>query len=424
MGTKTLKLIILLVLFAAHANTQDYIIGNPEPQGSRDAFGKWRVSTPTNLFDAQFNFDRQPLLFDTITVESGTSISYDGTNRCVDLSMSSTPTGGIVAMQSFEFIPYQPGKSQNIHISFNMQGGTTDVTKFAGLSDGDNGIEFILNGATPAVRILSLTDEGNQTVNQSSWNLDPLDGTGLSGLTLHTDSSQILVIDFQALYAGRVRIGFNIGGKTIYVHEFNHANGTLKPYIQTANLPIRVGMSSSATVSSDMTFICCSVTSEGGSQETYSVPFSTYTTVTAANGSDTHVISIEPDSLFKGFVNRVNFELESIDIAVTGSNPVVWKLCIGQDLTAKVVSDVNTTYSAMNKVTGTLSGTPVIVIAQGNIPSTSQAKTNINRKATSRLPITLDHEGNKRVLGRLTVLVQGVGGTSATNVALNWKEIR
>jgi hypothetical protein len=124
------------------------------------------------------------------------------------MTFSSTPTGGKAYMQSYEYIPYQPSKSQLVFITFNMVEDMPDVLKFAGLSDGNNGFEFQNNGGTYQFTIYSDTTLGDETVAQTDWNLDTLDGTGLSGITLDLTTTQIVVIDFQALYVGRVSSRF------------------------------------------------------------------------------------------------------------------------------------------------------------------------------------------------------------------------
>lgn len=417
--------ILISFLFTATLSFAQIYSALPEPSAARDAFQRWRVSNPETLFDAQLTYDLQPLLFDTITVGSNTSITYDDVNHVADMKFASSPTGSTVAMQSFEYIRYQPGKSQQVFVTFNMWGGQSNVVKFAGYSDGTDGIEFIMDGVTPKIRILSSTSESTETVTQASWNLDKLDGTGVSGDSLDLTKVQILVIDFQALYVGRVRVGFDIDGEISYAHEFRHANdGDQYPYFANANLPVRVGMSSSATVSDSLYFICSAVISEGGQEIVSGFPFSALATVTAANATDTHLLSLQPRTTFNSQINRTKFVLESIDITVTGASPVIWKLCVGQELTGASTSNVNATYSAMQTVTGTLSGSPAMVINQGVIPATAQVKSGLSKSTTVRVPITLDHEGAVRDLGRLTLLVQGIGGTSVTYGVLNWIEIR
>jgi len=389
-----------------------------------DAFGRLRVSNPTSLFDAQLTYNLSPLLYEAITAESGAAVAHDATNRMALMTLASAPNGGKAYMQTYEYFRYQPGKGNLCFITFNMKGGVANVQKFAGYSDGANGIEFLMNGTTPSIRILSDTGVGDVVVAQESWNLDTMDGNGPSGILLDFTKTQILALDFQALYVGRVRIGFDVSGMLYYVHEFNHANDEIAPYIQSANLPIRCGMTCTDTASTTMNFICCSVISEGGQEDNLGFLFSAEGTATAGNGADTHILSIQPKTTFNSITNRIKMVLESVDIIVTGNSPVLWKLCLGQALTSISLTDVNATYSGMQTVAGTLSSTPAIIVAQGYVGATATTKQAISKPTAVKYPITLDAAGAARDLGRITVLVQGIGGNSATRCVLNWKEIR
>jgi hypothetical protein len=175
-----------------------------------------------------------------------------------------------------------------------------------------------------------------------------------------------------------------------------------------------------------MNFICCSVISEGGQDDVTGYSFSQEATATAGNGTDTHILSIQPKATFNSIVNRSRFVLESIDFVVTGSNPITWKLVIGQALSGTTTMiDENATYSAMEyNILGTLSGSSAITIAQGFVAASAQAKQSTSTRVPFKYPITLNAAGTARVNGRLTVIVQGIGGTSATRCVMNWKEIR
>lgn len=392
---------------------------------SIDSFSRLRVSNPESVFDAQLTYNLQPLLFEQLTTGAGASIAHDATNRMATLTFASTATGGVCAMQSFEHFRYQPGKSQLVFVTFNMNGGVADVVKFAGYSDGSNGIEFLMDGTTPKVRILSDTTNGDQTVTQDDWNLDKLDGTGASGISLNLNYTQILVIDFQALYVGRVRIGFDVDGLVVYCHEFLHANLATYPYIQTANLPIRVGMTCTATVSTTMNYICSAVASEGGQEFNTGFHFETDASVTAGSGTRTHMMSLRPKTTFNSITNDTKLIVENIELLVTGNNPILWELCIGQALTTPTYADVNATYSSTEKDTaGTLSGSPAIVIASGFVGASASQKGTFTAKIGSNYPITLTAAGAVRDLGTLTLLVTGLGGTTACRAALGWKEVR
>lgn len=80
-------------------------------------------------------------------------------------------------MQTYTYFRYQPGKSQQIFVTFNFVEAKANALKFAGYSDGVNGIEFQNDGTNNKVVIYSSTTNGNQSVTQANWNIDKLDGT-------------------------------------------------------------------------------------------------------------------------------------------------------------------------------------------------------------------------------------------------------
>lgn len=389
-----------------------------------DAFGRLRTSLPVSLFDGQLTYDLQPLLFEQVTAEANATVTHDATNRNAIMTFAATPTGGKAEMQTFEHFRYRAGHSHLAYITFNMNGGVADVLKYAGYSDGNNGIEFQLNGLTPQFAILSDTDNGDQIITQANWNIDTLDGSGPSGVTLDVTKTQILVIDFQALYVGRVRVGFDLSGVVMWAHEFDHANIDAFPYIQTANLPVRCGMTCTATVSTTMNFICCTVQTESSGEATEGFQFTKDATVTAASGAPTHLVSIQPKTVFNAITNRTKIVIDSVTLLVTGTNPVKWTLCLDALLGTPTFTDVNGTYSAMGFNTAATADTPAIILATGFISASAQVKGSSSNEVDSKYPITLDVAGAVRPLGTVTLLVEGIGGTSAVLGAINWTEIR
>jgi hypothetical protein len=436
---------------------------------SIDAFSRARVSNPVTIFDSQLTYDLQPLLFAQITTGSG-AIVHDRDNRSAKMTVTDADVGDSAIMPTFEHFQYQPSKSQLVFITFNMHGGTKGVTKFASYGDGVNGFEFRIRNGVPEFAIVSSTGAGEQVVSQQDWNLNRLDGKDVYSPTLDLTKTHIMVLDFQALYVGRVCFGFDIGGAIIYCHEFNNANIQVHPYIATANLPVRVGMIVTASIAegylvqaqqaqytvyddpepakaelycpcgivtdsslagftyvplnAQMNYICSAVVSEGGSDQTIGYGFSTDHEVTVSASTDTHMLSIQPKPLFNGFTNRIKFELEAIDFVVKGNNPVIWRLELGQALTGETVTDVNATYSGMSKVLGTRSGNGVIVITQGFVAATNQVKQTVSRNLINRYPITLNPDGTVRLLGRLSVVARADNNNTLCKVILNWREVR
>ena len=395
-----------------------------------DAFSRLRVSNPLILHNSQFTYDLAPLLMEQIVTGTGATITYDSTNRYASMAFASTPTGGKAYMQSYEYLPYQPGRSQLIFVTFNMIAGVANVLKFAGYSDGVNGIEFQLDGTTKQFTVYSGTGSGNQTVAQSLWNLDKLDGTGPSGITLDMSKVQILVIDIQALYAGRVRIGFDMNGSIVYAHEFLHANNISPPYLQSANLPVRCGMTCTATVSTTMYFLCSAVISEGGSEDInvygYTFQQDSGSINVVDTGVGTHIISLRPRTSFNGITNRTRVAYIDVEFYNAGNQPVQWQLCLGQSFTTTpTFINCNTNYSSTEYNTAAaLSGSPIIVIDGGYVASSGGAKGVTNTAIISRYPITLDAAGSHRSLGTLTLKAISLSGTQTCYASIKFREIR
>lgn len=398
---------------------------NPDNE-TYDAFGRLRTSTTSNLFDNQMTYDLSPLVYEQITNGSGATITHSTTNRLALMTFSSTPTGGSAYMQSFQCFRYQPGKSQLIRATFNFIQQVANVLKFIGYSDGTNGIEFQNNGSQNQFVLYTGTGVGNQTIAQSSWNLDKLDGTGSSGYTLDITKANQLVIDFQALYVGRVRVGFDIAGQIIYAHEFLFSNTVVTPYIQSANLPVRCGMTCTGTVSTTMFFICSAVEVEATIIQNFSYNFVQETNGTAASGARTHLLSIRPKLTFNSITNRVSFNPISVSGLVTGNSPVLYELVLGQAITGTTTyTDVNTTYSAFEYNTaGTISGSPAIVVASGYVAASNSVKGNVESNLSFKTPISLNAAGAQRSLGTLSLLATGIGGSSACRFLIEWDEVR
>lgn len=394
-----------------------------------DAFSRLRISNPLTLFNSQLTYDLNPLLLEQITNGSGASISHNSTNRYADMVFSSTPTGGKAYMQSFEYLPYQPGKSQLIFVTFNFTEGVSNVLKFAGYSDGVNGIEYQLNGTQKQFTLYSSTTQGNLTKIQSDWNLDKLDGTGPSGVTLATDKVQILVIDLQALYAGRVRVGFDIEGVIIYAHEFLHANMISPPYLAQASLPVRCGMTCTGTVTTSMYFLCSAIISEGGGEDVnqFGYTFQQMSdSVNVLDISNTHVLTLRPKLTFNGITNRARVSFIDVEVYNGGNQPIEWHLVIGQALTGTTTfNDVNASYSSTEYNTaGTLSGAYAAKIDGGYVPSGGSFKSATNTVINSRYPITLNAAGAHRTLGTISLIMRSLSGTQACRGAIKFREIR
>jgi len=395
-----------------------------------DAFSRLRISNPQTIFNSQFTYNLLPLLYEPIT-SGGGSVAHNTTDRCANIGLTAAVATDKAYMQTFEYFPYQPGKSQLIFVTFNMEGQAVDATKFAGYSDGNNGVEFQITGTNVQFVIYSDTSAGDDIILQANWNLDKLNGSGPSGITLDLTKTQILVIDLQALYVGRVRVGFDIDGSIVYAHEFLHANIFTASYLQYASLPVRCGMIATGAVTTTMKFICSAVISEGGAEDdsrfSYNFSVDSGQVAVAVGPTFTHMISLRPRLTFNAIVNRVRTLIVDLEVYNSGNQPVYWEFVLGQALAAPapVYGPVNTTYSSTEYVTGgALSGSPALTMDAGYVGSSGASRIQTSTAITSRYPMTLTAAGATRSLGTFSLIARSLSGTQNCYAVIKYREIR
>jgi hypothetical protein len=237
---------------------------------SIDAFGKWRVSQPTTLFDSKQVVDSGSFYFDIKTTSGGTVTWNSGSAQS---TMIVTSTSGSRAIkQTKRIFVYQPGKSQQIICTGKFGTKIDGIKKSIGSFDDNDGYFFQTSGSSFGV-VLRKTINGVKTdtfISQSTWNLDKMNGLGPSGNILDINKAQIYTMDYEWLGVGRVRYGVVQKGVLIYVHEINNYNSLDTVYLRNPNLPIRYEMSThkNTTTGSLMTQICSTVISEGGFDNT------------------------------------------------------------------------------------------------------------------------------------------------------------
>ena len=397
--------------------------------GAIDAFSRLRTSTPEQLFAVQCQYNRATIQMEPGNTGTGVAPAHDANTRMV--ALSATAGSGVSFMQSYQYSPYIPGKSQFIAMTGVLGTGVAGAVVDYGYGDAANGVFYRQDGASGLQVVLRTSTSGSpaETVAaQASWNLDKMDGTGISGKTLEVTKCFILIIDLQFLGMGRVRIGFDIDGVVYYVHQFLNTNVLTLPYMQSATLPVSIVLTATTTAAPKTCYFkCAAIQSEGGFLNVQGYQSVTpEATVTAGSGADTHILSIRPKTTFNGIVNRELFELDNINIIVTGSNPVQWKLVLGATFSgAPTWADVNTSYSAFEYATGgTLSGSGTVTIASGYVSSSAQSKGAIDAKVNVHYPIALNRAGANFANGTLTLLVNGIGGTSATRASFGFIEVR
>lgn len=275
----------------------------------KDAFGRLRTSQQQVIFNNKQLYGKEIHSFEEDTSGGSSTVIYRSNESSSRLTAGTGATDYAIR-QTKKYMPYTPGHSQRITMTFNLiETPDANCSKRVGYFDDDDGI--YLEQTSSAINVVRRTSTSGSPVDepipQASWNVDIMDGTGPSGITVDLTKTQILFIDFQWLGVGRVRVGFNIDGEDQVAHEFLFANTATIVYMKTPNLPVRweVRNSSGAASTNILDAICCSVEAEGGVDfggHEYSVANGS-ASVTVGT-SRTPVLAVRQKPTYSGKANR------------------------------------------------------------------------------------------------------------------------
>lgn len=298
------------------------------------AFSRARTAEARLLLESRYQYGSGTSTeMNDLIVGSGTLVS-DQPRNCY-LGNVTTASGDRVVRQTKQYAPYIAGTSNLGMITFTMNSAKQNLRQSVGMFDDSNGFIFRMNGLVPEF-VIRKSGSDTEVVSASNWNLDRLDGSknnlNKSGIQIDYTKSQILVIDYQWLGVGRVRMGFVLGGNIVFCHEFNHANSVTEVYTNQPSLPCRweihnTGVTASA---SQIMMICAAVYCEGSDSETgFSRSISTDGTsvsITSANSSNGRgIIAFRLKNTLVGKPNHALARLKS------------WSILSNSDMQYKVV---------------------------------------------------------------------------------------
>ena len=160
-----------------------------------DASMRLRVSQMNIIGQYKFLNDKLPLLFS----EAGT-----GTVAFSDSQVTQSVTSGQFSIrQTKKFHQYFNGQSQLIEMTTSAFGNQANITKRIGyfssnavtpFDSNKDGI-YLQNDGTNVSLIVDRLGTNVSTQNQSAW-LDPLDGTGTSGMTINWNNFKLFIVEF------------------------------------------------------------------------------------------------------------------------------------------------------------------------------------------------------------------------------------
>jgi hypothetical protein len=390
-----------------------------------DAFGRLRVSNPFTLFDSSHRYADNGL-WSTSTATSGAA-TFNAAQGLIDLAVTAA-SGSEVVRETTKVFSYQPGKSLLVLNTFVMNAAKTGLRQRVGYYGAANGYYLQQNNST--VSFVERTSVSGSLVeniiNQSSWNVDKLDGTGASGVTLDLTKAQILFMDLEWLGVGTVRMGFVIDGNFYVCHKFNHANLISSTYITTASLPLRYEITNTSATSGASTLkqICSTVLSEGGYeltglQQAIGIPVNSPRTLGTA-GTFYPIVSLRlKTARLDGIV--ILTALSAMPITTGNYN---WQVVSTGTTTGGTWTSAGTNSCVEYNITGTsFSTTGGRILASGFFNATNQGAGQVDILKEALFKFQLERNGLTATPYELTLIIASDSASDTIVASLDWEEI-
>ena len=310
-----------------------------------DGFGRLRVSEPETLFDSKFIIGsaaspperKLPNVWDeSIVNNSGLASSvHFSTSAAVVMTVGQNDT---IIRQTHTRFNYQSGKSQLVNMTGAIGDTGSGVTSTIGVFNGTDGMYFERKDGVTNVVVHN--NGGQERVPQSEWNIDKMDGTGESRVTMDWAKSQIFTIEYEWLGTGGVMFALFEDRKMHNVHFFNKANTlTNGAYIPNPNLPLRYSITNTTSSLASIYQVCTTVMSEGGAQQVGVLRYQSLGTFSASEivlatvGISYGVVGLRLKAGYEG----TNVRPVTVTVLNTSNGDFEWKLHVNPTISEATV---------------------------------------------------------------------------------------
>jgi hypothetical protein len=215
-----------------------------------------KVSTYEITDFGSFTYSKDEDIWDEAITGTASS-THDPYIGKVKLEVGGT-AGDEIVRQTRRIQRYIPGRQNEVSMTVLFSDPTAGIRRRFGLFDSLNGAYFEDGGDDSyyvAVRRNTESGPVERRVARANWNIDPLDGTGPSGITADPQAIQHMVIEYEWYGAGMVEFKFIINNNAYPVHQFRTGNVEEYSWSSTAALPVRIELTNVTGTPGTHTFL-------------------------------------------------------------------------------------------------------------------------------------------------------------------------
>jgi hypothetical protein len=250
-------------------------------------------------------------------------------------------------INSRRFARYIPGMGLLVLMTCIFTIGVSGSSQLIGLGDNVNGLFFGYNG--DSFGVMRRQNGTDNWIPQSSWNLDKLDGTGTSGITVDTTKGNIYGINFQWLGYGLITfmVANPQTGYMIPVNQIRYANSSSNPHILSPNLPVMATVANTTNNTNITLQSPCAICHIEGQ---FDLAITTNNAIdnskNIASNTETNILSLQNKLTVNSLTNNTPVILMIVSVNSDGNQPVTIRLKRNVTFSsAPIWTDINTTNS-------------------------------------------------------------------------------
>ena len=306
------------------------------------AFGDMRVAELTPVAMLTFTYNINGDIVTTSTTNGGSVAQQDA----LAVVSSSTDVAGSGEMRSRDLIHYRNGLGAMTRYTAIFTSGVANSQQTAGVGNAQDGFFFGFNGTS--FGILHRKNNSDTWIPQASWNVDPLDGNGPSGMTIDPTKLNVYEIVYKWLGGGQIEFFCEntSGGAFIPLHRIEYSNQHTSPSIYNPSLPLSIAASNTGNNSNIQVKTASMAGFIEGKDEKLG-PVNAYE-ATSSHSSETAIFHLRNKATYLGQDNRVVSFLKQFSVGNDTTRMATFRIYLNATLTGTASwSDVNGDDSVM-----------------------------------------------------------------------------
>lgn len=316
---------------------------------SQSAFGELMCAEVSGVIQLQFPYNLNPELVLPSVTGSGT-VTSSPPFALISVPASASSSG---SFQSRNQLHHKPGQGAVAIFTAVYTSGIANSKQYVGIGNTLNGFFYGWNGST--FGILYRNNSVDTWIYQASWNQDPFDGTGASGVILDPTKGNVYKIQYQWLGFGAINffIESSNTGEYTFVHQIQTPNSGVTTSLANPTLPLFARAESTNAASLVQLRVPSMAAMIEGVIFNDNTRYSTFGSLSIPANTTTLVLTIYNNLTYNGYINPKSVQPDFISMANTGASNVTFTYMLNPTVSASFIpSNTSTGTSVVSYAVG------------------------------------------------------------------------